>query len=100
MKLVVCFVSPRQRLRDIKHTTRFINTVCNENSFQILYLSTLSMKWAFVAGAASKAGDADCLRAPGLTSGVQGYVMLYCWCHSDSASVLLYFTYLFNTKDL
>ena len=24
MKLVVCFISPRQRLGDIKHTTRFI----------------------------------------------------------------------------
>ena len=22
-------------------------------------------------------------------------VVLYCWCHSDSASVLLYFTFLF-----
>ena len=38
MKLVVCFISPRQRFGDIKHTTRFINTVWNENSFQILYL--------------------------------------------------------------
>ena len=23
-------------------------------------------------------------------------VVLYCWCHSDSASVLLYFTYLLH----
>ena len=38
MKLIVCFISPRQRLGDIKHTTHFINTVWNENSFQILYL--------------------------------------------------------------
>ena len=34
--------------------------------------------------------------ASGLTSGLQGSVnvlqVLYCWCHSDSASVLLYFT--------
>ena len=41
MKLVMCFISPRQRLRDIKHTTRFINTVWNENSFQILYLKLI-----------------------------------------------------------
>ena len=37
-KLVAYFTSPRQRLGDIKHTTRFINTVWNENSFQILYI--------------------------------------------------------------
>ena len=38
----------------------------------------------------------DTSRAPGLTSGLQGswmsIVVLYCWCHSDSASVLFYFT--------
>ena len=38
MKLVVCFISPRHRLRDIKHTTHFINNVWNRNSFQILYV--------------------------------------------------------------
>ena len=40
MKLVVCFtVYPRALwLGDIKHTTCFINTVWNENSFQILYI--------------------------------------------------------------
>ena len=37
MKRVVCFISPRQRLGNIKHTTRFMNTVWNENSFQNLY---------------------------------------------------------------
>ena len=30
MKLVACFIFPRQRLGDIKHTTRLINTVWNE----------------------------------------------------------------------
>ena len=54
---------------------------------------------AFMAGAASQAGDADSSRAPGLTSGLQGpwmsTVVLYCWYHSDSASVLLYFSLLF-----
>ena len=44
---------------------------------------------SFMAGAASQAGDADSSLAPGLTSGLQGSVD--CWCHSDSASVLLYF---------
>ena len=39
MKLVVCLISPRHRLGDIKNTSRFINTVWNENSFQILYIS-------------------------------------------------------------
>ena len=38
MKLFMCFISPRQRFGDINHTTRFINTVWSENSFQILYL--------------------------------------------------------------
>ena len=42
MKRVVCFISPRQRLGDIKHTTRFINTVRNENSFQLLHLWNIS----------------------------------------------------------
>ena len=37
-------------------------------------------------------------RAPGLTSGLQGSVVLYCWCHSNSASVLLYFTWNFAWK--
>ena len=54
------------------------------------------MSRAFNAGGASQAGDADSSRASGLTSGLQGsvYVQLYCWCHSDSASVILYFTFL------
>ena len=51
-----------------------------------------------MAGAASQAGDADSSRAPDLTSGLQGpwmsTVVLYCWCHSDGASVHLYFTLL------
>ena len=55
-----------------------------------------------MAGAASQAGDADPSRTPGLTSGLQGSVnstvVLYCWCHSDIASVLLYFTFLFEFK--
>ena len=32
---------------------------------------------AFIAGAASQAGDADSSRAPGLTSGLQGSVNVY-----------------------
>ena len=56
-----------------------------------------------MAGTASQAGDADSSRAPGLTSGLQGSVNvhrgLYCWCHSDSASVLLYFTFVKRLVD-
>ena len=37
-------------------------------------------------------------QAPGLTSGFQGSMNVHCgalfWCHSDSTSVLLYFTFL------
>ena len=45
-----------------------------------------------------KAGDADSSRAPGLTSGLHGPMNAHrgalLLCHSDSASVLLYFTLL------
>ena len=36
------------KLGDIKHTTSFINTVWNENSFQILYSSGAIWKWSQV----------------------------------------------------
>ena len=39
MKRVVCFISPSLWRGDIKHTTSFINTVWNENSFQILFIT-------------------------------------------------------------
>ena len=39
-----------------------------------LYLYTFVVSRAFMAGAASQAGDADSSRAPGLTSGLQGSV--------------------------
>ena len=65
------------------------------------YLYTFVVSRAFMAGAASQAGDADSSRAPGLTSGCRGpwmsTVVLYCWCHSDGASVILYFTLIGNT---
>ena len=50
---------------------------------------------ALMAGAASQAGDADSSRTPGLTSGLQGPMNAHrgaLLCHSDIASVLLYFT--------
>ena len=62
-----------------------------------LHIYTFVVSRAFMAGVASQAGDADSCRTPGLTSGLQGpwmsTVVFYCWCHSDSASVLLYFTF-------
>ena len=65
-----------------------------------LHIYTFVVSRAFMAGAASQAGDADSSRAHGLTSVFRGpwmsTVVLYCWCHSDSASVLLYFTFLSN----
>ena len=60
-----------------------------QDSIYILYTFVVSR--AFLAGAASQAGDAGSSRAPGLTF-LQGSMNVYCWCHSDSASVLLYFT--------
>ena len=63
-----------------------------------LHKYTFVMLQAFMAGAASQAGDADSsghlvsylvCRGPWMST-----VVLYYWCHSDSASVLLYFTFL------
>ena len=58
-----------------------------------IHIYTFVVSRAFMAD--SQAGDADSSRAPGLTSGLQGsvnvIVVLYCWCHSGSASVLSYF---------
>ena len=42
--------------------------------------------------AANKAGDTDSSQAPGITFITQGSLNVGCWCHSDSASVLSYFT--------
>ena len=42
-----------------------------------LHIYTFVVSRAFMAGAASKAGDADSSRAPGLTSGLQGSVNVY-----------------------
>ena len=39
-----------------------------------LYIYTFVVSWAFMAGAASEAGDADSSRAPGLTFSLQGSV--------------------------
>ena len=41
-------------------------------STQVLLCPFPGVLWAFMAGAASQAGDADSSRAPGLTSGLQG----------------------------
>ena len=45
MKRVVCFYIPEPLARGyINHTTSFINTVCNENSFQILFITCQTRK--------------------------------------------------------
>ena len=58
--------------------------------------SRSSVKVKFGHDVAQLTIPADSSWTPGLTSGLQGYVnttvVLYWWCHSDSASVLLYFT--------
>ena len=43
----------------------------------ILHIFTFVVSRAFMAGAASQAGDADSSRAPGLTSGLQGSVNVH-----------------------
>ena len=52
-----------------------------------LYIYTFVVSRAFMAGAASQAGDADSSRAPGLTSGLQGSVNVHrgavCQCISS-----------------
>ena len=42
-----------------------------------LQIFTFVVSRAFIAGAASQAGDADSPRAPGLTSGLQGSVNVH-----------------------
>ena len=42
-----------------------------------LNIYTFVVLRAFIAGAASQAGDADSFRAPGLTSGLQGSVNVH-----------------------
>ena len=44
---------------------------------QRLFFTTFVVSRAFMAGAASQAGDADSSRAPGLTSGLQGSVNVH-----------------------
>ena len=43
-----------------------------------LHIYSFVVSRAFMAGAASQAGDADSSRAPGLTSGLQGSVNVHC----------------------
>ena len=50
---------------------RFLYSVC-PHQVSSLHINTFVVSWAFMAGAASQAGDADSSRAPGLTSGLQG----------------------------
>ena len=63
-----------------------------------LHIYTNVVSRAFMADAASQAGDADSSRAPGLISGLQGSVNVHRGAlllvpQSDSSSVLLYFTF-------
>ena len=43
-----------------------------------IHIYTFVVSRAFMAGAASQAGDADSSRAPGRTSGLQGSVNVHC----------------------
>ena len=70
----------------------------NDKQNTVVYTCTIFVvSRAFMAGAASQAGDADSpghlvsllvCRGPWMST-----VVLYCWCYSDSTSVLLYFTF-------
>ena len=42
-----------------------------------LHIYTFIVLWAFMAGAASQAGDADSSQVPGLTSGLQRSVNIH-----------------------
>ena len=67
-----------------KNNSEYINSSFSFNYFErhddsksdylelLLSVYTFVVSWAFMAGAASQAGDADSSRAPGLTSGSQG----------------------------
>ena len=61
-------------------------------------LYTFVVSQAFMAGAAGQTGDTDSSRAPVLSLVCRGpcmsIVVLYCWCHSDSTSFLLNFTFV------
>ena len=52
-------------------------SVGRPHSVSSLYIYTFVMSRAFMAGAASQAGDADSSRAPGFTSGLQGSVNVH-----------------------
>ena len=47
------------------------------SSVKPLYIYIFVLSRAFMAGAASQAGDADSSRTPGLTSGLQGSVIVH-----------------------
>ena len=51
--------------------------LCRSTSSVSLHIYTFVVSQAFMAGAASQAGDADSSRAPGLTSGLQGSMNIH-----------------------
>ena len=55
-----------------------------------IYMYTFVVLWAFMAGAASQAGNADSSREPGLTSGLQGSVNVHRWCFIVGATVTVH----------
>ena len=58
-----------------------------------IQLYTFVVLRAFMADAASQAGDTDSSWKPLVCRGPwMSTVVLYCWCHSDGTSVLSYFT--------
>ena len=92
-----------EKISPLKCYYAFFLVCCGCDAYPVsnLHIYTFVVSRVFMAGADSQAGDADSSQAPGLTSGFQGSVNVHCgalyWCHSDSASVLLYFTsFIFN----
>ena len=66
-----CILNPKQ------YTTNYFLYSVGPHPVSSLHIYTFVVLTAFMAGAASQAGEADSSRAPGLTSGLQGSVNVH-----------------------